>query len=256
VEGLGCHVYNKPNDLKLGVPHDQIGSTCWANATASAIRAAEKQKGGKVRGHPELVDYLVNKYGDKGQKTFNILKEECELLGGLECIKVSEKDAKIAISEGSIVVISFGMDHVQRTNFHEFFNENDKDAVFTKDMMKEDDSFAAELLPKGSLRTLLGSRMHGHAVCAIGYNSKKKAWLIQNSWGGDYKNGGYCFVKEGVFSSLRHNTFIDILIDKKVLVQPPKEDVDEAQSTNASDFVVFESKPLKNDPPKNKLDFF
>jgi C1A family cysteine protease len=34
----------------------------------------------------------------------------------------------------------------------------------------------------------------GHAVCCIGYNDKKKHFIIRNSWGSDWGKNGYCFI--------------------------------------------------------------
>jgi C1A family cysteine protease len=37
-------------------------------------------------------------------------------------------------------------------------------------------------------------RNQGHAVCVIGYDENRKAWLIKNSWGSGWGSGGFAYV--------------------------------------------------------------
>lgn len=45
-------------------------------------------------------------------------------------------------------------------------------------------------LPNPTIETLLG----GHALCAVGYDDKKQAFIVRNSWGSGWGDRGYCYI--------------------------------------------------------------
>jgi len=50
--------------------------------------------------------------------------------------------------------------------------------------------------------------LDGHAVCIVGYDKKRNAWKLYNSWGGSVGDKGYYWVTKG---ALRNVEWIDVL---------------------------------------------
>ena len=42
-----------------------------------------------------------------------------------------------------------------------------------------------------------GNRVGGHAVCIVGYDDDKQAWLAKNSWGNDWGEQGFFWIGYG-----------------------------------------------------------
>ncbi len=47
----------------------------------------------------------------------------------------------------------------------------------------------------GIYEHVAGSALGGHAITIVGYNNIEKYWLVKNSWGEDWGNGGYFKIK-------------------------------------------------------------
>ena len=55
-----------------------MGSTCYANACASGIRACESRiLGRKLQSHEDIVKKIVLKYGNDGGDPLTVLLDEC-----------------------------------------------------------------------------------------------------------------------------------------------------------------------------------
>ena len=63
----------------------------------------------------------------------------------------------------------------------------------------------------------------GHAMCIVGYDDYKYggAFLIVNSWGKDYGDDGYIWIKYGDFKSNVKEAYI-LKINKNIVNKPPK----------------------------------
>eukprot|EP01084_Bolivina_argentea_P009366 17499_1 len=152
--------------------HQQKGRTCYANAVATAIRAAQKKSGEILDDHKLLVDDMTSKYGSDGAYTPNVLHQECAK-HKLECAKVKEDEALNAIKYGKRVVVArFGLSQNDWKVFKHYF-KNEKTGVLTKGMLKDS--------TKGS----------GHAVVIVGVNEMNSYWKIKNSWGSNFADCGH-----------------------------------------------------------------
>lgn len=60
-----------------------------------------------------------------------------------------------------------------------------------------------------------------HAVVLVGWDDTRGAWLLRNSWGDDWGEGGYMWIKYGSNSIGRNATWI--LVDEIKPPQPPKQ---------------------------------
>eukprot|EP01083_Nonionella_stella_P197574 726281_1 len=159
-------------------PHKQIGGTCYAHAVATVIRATENRIiGRKPESHDELVKNIVNKHGSKGAYTYSVLKEECAKRQ-LRCKNLSEFSAIQAIKKRRPIIASFTLYDNQWDIFARHFNNNGS-SILTKDKMENPGWFTTKT---------------GHAICIIGINESQKYWLIKNSWGNNWADGGNCRV--------------------------------------------------------------
>ncbi|MFZ9594788.1 MAG: C1 family peptidase [Bdellovibrionia bacterium] len=59
----------------------------------------------------------------------------------------------------------------------------------------------------GVYRHVKGESVGGHAVSLVGYSDEKRAWLIRNSWGPDWGEGGFAWVSWEDRSGVGANTW-------------------------------------------------
>jgi hypothetical protein len=103
-------------------PHLQRG-TCYANDTATIIRAAEARIiGRQIESHKAIVQRLVDKYGEDGAQFFSVLRKECKKKN-LRCSYVSLKKAEKAIREGRALIMVIHMPEYMWDDFHLKFLE-------------------------------------------------------------------------------------------------------------------------------------
>ena len=160
---------------------DQEGKgTCYAHATAHAIREAENRiLGRNPPSHKSLVDEITDKYGNDGACTYQVLQEQCNKRQ-LQVEKVSKDEAKKALDAGRVIVGRFWLNEGQWKGFSKFFENN------TKYVYEETD-----VRPGYS-----GNGDGGHAVAIIGKGKGKKDgkdieyWEIKNSWGPQWGDEG------------------------------------------------------------------
>ncbi len=50
---------------------------------------------------------------------------------------------------------------------------------------------------KGIFINQTDNPLGGHCVCCIGYDDDKEAWLCKNSWGDQWGDGGFFWIKYG-----------------------------------------------------------
>lgn len=149
--------------------------TCYAHATATVVRAAERRiVGRKLEEHHVMVQRLVDKYGTKGVPTSNlmaILKEECSPRK-LQCREVDSSGAEQVIDLGRAIMLRFALTEAQWDQFLVFFKRT-----------------PSATLDSDCLSDSLGGKFQGHAVVIVGHDDK--SWKIKNSWGDSFADGGY-----------------------------------------------------------------
>jgi len=164
-------------------PHDQVGGTCYANTIATVVRAAQMRQKVHVTKHASIVELLVGQFKNNGADTFEACKWYCgKYAQKYQSEYISECAVLAIICDARPVLARLRFDKDQLEKFNSFYSNGDVDAV-----MKKDDL--------GAYNPNL--KYAGHAVVIIGYNSEKNAWKVQNSWGGNWAKGGYCFIEFG-----------------------------------------------------------
>lgn len=70
----------------------------------------------------------------------------------------------------------------------------------------------------------VGAELGGHAMCVVGYDDDKRAFLIVNSWGEDWGEDGFMWMSYDLFSKLNTSgclVMIDSIDSKAVKLEPP-----------------------------------
>ena len=156
---------------------------------------------------------LLKTQGDCLSNEFDFPKDDCEkipteaikttakknpyevrdyftLFKSTETVAEKIRQTKVSLSEGKPVIIGMMI----RENF--------------KDLEKEDKYWDPE---NGNT-----SSSGGHAMVVVGYNDGKKAFEIMNSWGTEWGNDGYCWVKYEDFGKYCVYGY-QLLIGKKMI---------------------------------------
>jgi hypothetical protein len=69
-------------------------------------------------------------------------------------------------------------------------------------LIELDEEFKSKQPGKGLYRWSGDPTENYHVVCAVGYDDKKHALLIMNSWGQDWKNDGFCWASYENFTAI------------------------------------------------------
>lgn len=179
--------------------HAQVGGTCYANAVATVVRAAESRIVGRsLEGHAAMVNRIVAKYGSNGGVVRTVLKQECESRQ-LLCEEVDEQRARDAIDRGRAVVCTFHLSDEQWAEFSSFFRT--KPSKVLSNISAGND----------------GAELHGHAVVILG--RKGNVWQIKNSWGSGFAHKGYFMVRS---DALRFSYF-DVVFTEQGLTQADRD---------------------------------
>jgi hypothetical protein len=116
-------------------------------------------------------------------------------------------DLRLALQQGHVCPISI------RTN--PVFNSG-KYEVYTK-----------ELHTKGTALRKAGDKHGMHAMAAVGYDDKKGAFLLMNSWGADWGKAGYCWVAYDVLAKFNYIAKVETeLVNFSVVLQDNREQVE------------------------------
>ena len=115
------------------------------------------------------------------------------------------------------------------------------------------------VVPMPAPTDLTRKKHSGHSMCAVGYNESEKVFIIRNSWGSDWGDGGYCYMPYGYLLNEKFNdgdcwTFIP-----KVTMAPPHETWDDSTTpvTNGGRGVDFDIQPYSaEDYQKIAVDLF
>lgn len=171
----------------------QVGGTCYANASAAVLHLSMKRILGRDGGYPDFTDLrdkLVKMHGKDGANTFKVL-EDITPEYRLHCKNVDANDAMKAIVAKRPVVATFRLTDLEWTQFSKFFSR-DPSGILTK----------AEIdLDKRNPDDKLG----GHAVVLTSFNSE--CFRFMNSWGEKWGDMGFFKVEN---SKVLDFEFIDV----------------------------------------------
>jgi hypothetical protein len=69
----------------------------------------------------------------------------------------------------------------------------------------------------GVYQKTAGSALAGyHCICVIGYDDNQQCWIIKNSWGSNWGDGGYCKIKYGQSDILIDSTWAFYSVDSDI----------------------------------------
>ncbi|XP_052084210.1 uncharacterized protein LOC127721490 [Mytilus californianus] len=160
---------------------NQVGGTCYANASAAVLHLAMQRVLKRTGGYPEFEDILkllIDKYGEHGANTLTVLTDICPSYR-LHCQSVKADEAIDAISKGRSLVARYSLTDVEWNIFCDFFKNNPK-GILTKNELDID-------------KRIPGSETEGHAVVLTSFNSD--CFRFMNSWGEEWGDLGFCRVK-------------------------------------------------------------
>lgn len=163
--------------------HDQEEGTCYAHACATAIRAVERRiVGRKPTPFRELVNKIIQKYGNDGGSPAEALEEQCEDRR-LRCEIIDDDEVLDSLQEGRVVVASFVLKKYQWRLFSAFFRRKPT-GVLTRAHFARDSRRETDFPPK--LRDI-----EGHSVVITGcyWDNEKVVYKIKNSWGNAFPWG-------------------------------------------------------------------
>lgn len=63
----------------------------------------------------------------------------------------------------------------------------------------------------------------GHSMCAVGYSDAEKVFIVRNSWGPDWGDGGYCYMPYSYLLNPKFNDADCWVFVPKMPAQPPRE---------------------------------
>lgn len=205
--------YNQSNKAEVSKKaHKQEGGTCYAFAIASVIRAARRrlrnyqQRNGmrlsSVPDHKKLVKRIVDRFGDEGASTRQVVKYYAPKFGMKYDVITWEEAEDAVVDEGRPVVYDFYPDSSQWKAFENFFKSN-RDGILSKRRVDEARNHRAP--------------GEGHAVVISGHseNSSYRYWKCKNSWSDTFGDNGYFRFSMDAFDDCpEEERFIDIYSEK------------------------------------------
>ncbi|WAR31957.1 hypothetical protein MAR_034499 [Mya arenaria] len=156
---------------------EQVGGTCYANASAAAIHMATKRIHGREGGYPEfttLRQEMITAHGNMGANTFRVLQTMCPRYR-LRCHEISSQGALEAVVAKRIVVAKFRLTDRERDIFDDFY-ERQPTGILTRAIIDVRHRSPSEI-------------PSGHAVVLISYNSR--CLILMNSWGDHWGDMGF-----------------------------------------------------------------
>ncbi|CAD8104123.1 unnamed protein product [Paramecium primaurelia] len=191
-------------------PRQQNGGTCYANSIAavySIMISKIYKREGEYPGFFRIRDLLIQVYGTKGAKTFQVVEETCQDYR-LQCRRLKTiSQIKQALHQGRPIISRFVLcqdqwyaDNENQKGFIEFFNKN----------------------PKGILSSVgpqSNKDLYGHSVVLISYTSDY--YLFINSWGKQWGDNGYFKVKD--LDVLGEMEFMEVFWNSNNLTESEKQ---------------------------------
>ena len=172
---LDCYIEQKTKQLK---PPQQVGGTCYANATAAVFHLAMHRIVGRDQGYPKFEDLkndIIERYGNEGAETKKVLEEMCPL-HGLHATEVNVREALLAVAAKRPVLATFYLTGEQWDAFGAFFYFHGKSVLSKNDL-------------KLTFTPRQPSESGGHAVVLTSYS--KDSLVFMNSWGRQWADNGF-----------------------------------------------------------------
>lgn len=172
---------------------EQVGGTCYANASAAIIYMATKRILGREGGYPDFIklrEKIINLHGKDGANTLNVLTNICPEYR-LNCKVVEKEDAASAVNSKRPVVATFSLNDIEWVRFSKYFQQNSTGILTKADIYK--------------IEKMYGGERSGHAVVLTSSNFRSLRLL--NSWGDKWADEGFFKVKN---SNVLDFVFIEV----------------------------------------------
>jgi len=87
----------------------------------------------------------------------------------------------------------------------------------------------------------------GHSMCAVGYSDAEQVFIVRNSWGADWGDGGYCYMPYDYLLNPKFNDGDSWVFEPRVPLPLPREtwSVEPTVVTNSGRGVDFEISPYR-----------
>ncbi len=185
---------------------EQLGRTCYANASAAVLHLAMQRILGREGGYPDfdvLKDNMIETYGMHGSNTSKVLQEICPEYR-LRSQEVCIKRAMEAVVKKRPIVASFHLTDGEWEAFSNFYHYN------PTGILTQNELYVRPTRP-GPPRT-------GHAVVLTSFNSKCLTFM--NSWGQEWGDNGFFRVQNAEVLQLE---FFDVYWELDDLTEGEKE---------------------------------
>ncbi|XP_052790639.1 uncharacterized protein LOC128224705 [Mya arenaria] len=201
---VAVDIYINQSTLALSAK-EQVGYTCYANASAAAIHMAMKRIHGREGGYPDfntLRQEMITAYGNSGANTFMVLQTVC-LKYRLRCQEISPQGALEAVVAKRIVVAKFRLTDREWETFRDFYGR-EPNGILTRAIIDVRQRSPSET-------------QSGHAVVLTSYNSR--CLILMNSWGDTWADMGFFRVESTDVLGLR---FMDVYWNEEDLTENEK----------------------------------
>ena len=180
------------NNINSFIPKEQHGGTCYAHAISTVIHMALSRIYGRIPPtFEEIKNSLIQKYGEDGANTEQVLKNELPKFK-LHYKELNETEAKEAILKGRPCIFTFYLDKIGWAKFSKFYREN-KGGKLTKEIFDNINNYG-------------DATSGGHAVVFVRYGSNYLEFI--NSWGINWNKGG--FFRVGDLKFFQKIRFFDV----------------------------------------------
>ena len=158
---------------------EQVGGTCYANASAAVLHMAMRRILGREGRYPdfhELREEMIKEYGCDGANTKNVLIKMCKKYR-LHSEEVKSKEAMEAAVQKRPVVAIYDLTDDEWQIFANFYKKNPAGILTQKE------------LDFNQRPTNPPPETEGHAVVLTSHNSKCLTFM--NSWGQNWGDNGF-----------------------------------------------------------------
>ena len=155
----------------------QVGGTCYANASATAIHLSLKRILGRDGGYPKFEDIrreLIREHGSNSADTFGVLEKVCPRYR-LRCSRISANLVFRALAAKRIVVAKFRLTECEWSVFEIFFQRYPEGILTNQEI--------------NTNRRSSSEQTSGHAVVVTSYTSN--CLVLMNSWGDQWADKGF-----------------------------------------------------------------